>query len=203
MEKKELNELVLGYRVTKCENTFNKIYESVSKKWISLETVAKSVGSNAHEIKATYEDILLKCLEIYDGRSDFINLLNRCIWRERRGIYKKQQYRKRHEMRQQVSSDDSLAATIENIADETLVEDIVLRKRKADQRQLIDFLASGENERTTAIIQAFLTTELTTPTAIGKYLGLDHKQVTRVLNRLAAKFNTAEQFGKPEDWLIA
>lgn len=200
----KLNELVVKYQVTKDDEVFTEIYNEVSKHWRSLNHVAKSVKADVHELLEEYHSVLMKCVKEYDGRTNFINHYLTSLRNRRADIYRRKTSKKERSMVYAGNDpNDPVAATIENVADELTTEDVVLAKKKAEQRQLIDFLLSGENERTTAIVQAYLTTEHKTPTAIGNYLGLNHKQVTRVLNRLAAKFNTTDQFGKPEDWLVA
>lgn len=208
MTNQQLNNLVVNYQTQRNEEDFGKIYAEVTKGWRSLATVAKSMRATEAETLAAYEDSLIKCLEAYDITQghDFINLLNRCIWRERRGIYRKKKTLNNFEVYEKANEDDEAATSRFEMADEFNLEETVVSKvtakRKADQRQLIDFLVCGENERTTAIVQAYLTTDLKTPTAIGKHLGLDHKQVSRALNRLAGKFNS-KQHGDFRDYLVA
>jgi DNA-binding MarR family transcriptional regulator len=67
---------------------------------------------------------------------------------------------------------------------------------------LIDSLLKNADETTTAIVATFLAHPKPTATAIAKELGLDHKQVTRALNRLAGKFST-KQYGDYHEYLVA
>ncbi|MCO0597425.1 hypothetical protein NGI46_08080 [Peribacillus butanolivorans] len=207
MNNQQLNNLVVRYQSERSDETFGEIYEMVAKGWRSLATVAKSIRATEAETLAAYEDVLIKCIEAYDATQghDFINLLNRCIWRERRGIYRKKKTLNKHEVYEAADEDGAATSRFE-IADEFNLEETVVSeetaKRKADQLALIDSLVCGENERTTAIVQAYLTTDLKTPTAIGKHLGLDHKQVSRALIRLASKYST-KQHGDFRDYLVA
>lgn len=86
--------------------------------------------------------------------------------------------------------------------DDFNLEDYVTSKKKADQRQLIDSLLEGSDDKTTAIVSAFLTHANPSVTAIAKELGMHHQQVTRALQRLAAKFDT-KQYGNYSDYLVA
>ena len=201
----KLNSLVIDFQSTRNEETFRSIYKIVSKGWVNLETVAKSIRSNKADVLAVYEDELMKCTEIYDRRTNFINLLNRYIWRKRRRLYTKMITRNKFEQLEHVREDGAATSLNEISCDFVLEEEVINSinaKRKADQRQLIDFLVCGENERTTSIVQTFLSTDLKSPTAIGKHLGLDHKQITRALKKLASKFDT-KQFGDYHDYLVA
>lgn len=67
------------------------------------------------------------------------------------------------------------------------------------QRHLIDALVDGSDERTKLIVQTFLESDKPTPTNVAKRLGLDHKQVSRALKKLASKYSE-EEFGDLEDY---
>jgi hypothetical protein len=203
MSNEKLNQLVTKYQADRNDETFRELYEWVSTNWRSLEMVGKSVMSNGAEMLAAYEDSLMNCIEVYDGRGDFINLLNRYIWRKRNDIYKVNKARKKYhaELRTVENEDGSAAATYE-LADEFNLEEYVTAKKKADQRQLIDSLLNGADESTTAIVETFLSHPKPTATAIAKELGVHHSKVTRALNRLAGKFDT-KQFGSHRDYLVA
>lgn len=202
--KKQLNTLVERYQSTKDEEVFNHIYSIMSKKWKSLDLVARSIHSDSSETLALYEDTLIKCLGKYDGRADFENFYNRYLWRERRGLYRKKKTTLKNEYLESYLIGFSPEAATFDIPDDIDVEGEATKskRKKDDQLALIDFFVHGENERTTAIVQAYLETDLKTPTAIGKYLGLNHKQVTRALTRLAAKYDS-KQYGDYTDYLVA
>lgn len=203
MNNPQLNELVQSYRTEKSDEVFEKLYAMVLKNWRSLGKVARSIMSNEADILASYEDEMLKCIEVYDGRGDFINLLNRHIWRKRNDIYKVAKSRKKYTVviPENENEDGTEAATFD-FADDFNLEEHVLSKRKTDQRQLIGFLVNGEDETTTAIVEAFLNHPKPTATAIAKELGCHHSKVLRALTRLASKFDT-KQFGDYHDYLVA
>jgi DNA-directed RNA polymerase specialized sigma24 family protein len=203
MNNQQLNNLVTRYQSERSDEVFNQLYAMVSANWRSLRTVASSVLSNEADILAAYEDVLLICIENYDGRGDFINLLNRCIWRKRNDIYKVAKGRKKYEaiIPEMENEDGSTAATFE-LADEFNLEDFITTKKKADQRQLIDSLLNGADETTTAIVVSFMQHPKPTPTAIGKVLGIHHSVVIRKLERLAGKFDS-KKFGDYRDFLAA
>jgi hypothetical protein len=199
----KLNEAVTRYQAERTDANFEALYGMISKGWRELETVAKSVRSNQAEILAAYEDTLMKCVDMYDGRGDFINLLNRCIWRKRNDIYKVNKGRKKYEVDiKPVENDDGSTVATYELADEFDLATHVVAKKEADQHQLIDFLLNGEDEVTTAIVKTFLQHPKPTATAIAKELGYHHSKVTRALNRLAGKFST-KQFGDYHDYLVA
>jgi hypothetical protein len=203
---KQLNDLVIEYQKTKDESIFNQIYEIVSKKWVNLHFVGKSLLSDEHEATALYEDTLMRCIELFNGKGDFINYYKAGLRKSRANLFNK--YRRRFKVvvpmeeniEESDDSDDSIAATIENIPDLYTTEEIAFQKTEADQRQLIDFLVSGADATTTAIVEAFLAHPRPTPTAIGRKLGLHHSVVKRKLERLAGKFD-AKQFGDYRDYL--
>jgi DNA-directed RNA polymerase specialized sigma24 family protein len=203
MNNQQLNNLVLDYRNNRNEETFERIYAKVSQTWKGLDTVGKSVKASGSEILAAYQDTLMNCIEIYDGRADFTHLLNRSIRFKRSDIYRKKKRLSEFEyyIGENENDDGSTAATYE-LADEFNLEDYVLKKKRADQRKLIDHLLNGADAKTTAIVEAFLASEKPTPTAIGEALGLHHSTVIRTLKRLAGKFDS-KQFGNHRDYLVA
>ncbi|MGM0904217.1 MAG: hypothetical protein ACQEXB_24325 [Bacillota bacterium] len=203
MNNEKLNGLVAKYQTDSNDDTFREIYEMVSANWRNLEAVGKSVYSNEPEMLATYEDMLLACIEVFDGSGNFSHLLNRYIWRKRHDIYKVNKARRKYEavFTPMENEDGSEAATFE-LADDFNLEHEITAKKKADQRQLIDFLLEGADETTTAIVETFLQHPKPTATAIAKEIGCHHSKVLRALNRLAGKFET-KQFGDYHDYLVA
>jgi hypothetical protein len=212
MNNQQLNNLVLDYRNNRNEETFEQIYEMVAANWCNLETVGKSIRASKAETIAAYQDVLLECIEKYDGYTNFSYLLNKSIRFRRRDIYLKKKRLSEFEVYDSFNGSDN--ATI--VGDEHLITDYlinknntedttaatVLSKKKADQRQLIDSLLNGADETTTAIVEAFLAHPKPTATAIAKELGYHHSKVSRALSRLAAKYST-KQFGNYADYLIA
>lgn len=67
------------------------------------------------------------------------------------------------------------------------------------QRQLINKLADGSDERTTLIVQTFLDSDKPTVTNVAKRLGLDHKQVSRSLAKLSKGYSE-DKFGYLGDY---
>jgi RNA polymerase sigma factor (sigma-70 family) len=95
-----------------------------------------------------------------------------------------------------------------SITDNVTAEDEYFRRRhrkKADQRQLIDFLKtpdSGEPDTTTiALVEAYLLAPLdASETAIAKSLGLHHVTADRKLRKLSRRYD-ANRFGDVNDYL--
>jgi hypothetical protein len=202
MDNEKLNSLVTLYRTDRNDETFEELYTIVVTNWRRLDTVAKSVRSNEADILATYEDELMKCIDVYDGRGDFINLLNRYIWRKRRRIYTKKITLYKFESYEIDREDDDEGLATSEIKDEFNLEEHVIAKKRADQLALIDSLLKNADATTIGVVEAFLAHPKPTATAIAKELGVHHSKVTRALNRLAGKFST-KQFGNYEDYLIA
>jgi DNA-directed RNA polymerase specialized sigma24 family protein len=199
-ENQKLNSLVLRYQTQRDEADFEVIYAMVTKNWRELETVGKSVRATLDEITALYEDVLLSCIDRYDGRTNFINFYNFSLTRSRTDLYRKKKRLKSFEMLELASTDPE-AATFE-LADEFNLENHIIAKEKADQRQLIDSLLNGADATTTAIVETFLAHPKPTANLIAKELGFHHSKVNRALNRLAANFNP-KQYGSHRDYLVA
>lgn len=198
MDKNEkLNKLVISYRGTRCDIIFGEIYSIVSAEWKGLSSVARSIRSDEHETLAIYEDTLLRCIEVYDGRGNFTNLLKRSIWRARRDVYRKNGNRMKNEL-YQFETD---AGKLFDIKDESANIEIGEIK-EADRLALIDSLLKDADELTIGVVKTFLEHPKPTPTAIGKSLGLHHSTVIRKLERLAGKFDS-KQYGSHRDYLVA
>jgi hypothetical protein len=210
LKKSNINQLVNEYNLEKDQTILEECYTQLVKeyrRWIDFRSKNTFMANN-HDITAIFDDVFLGVLsDIEEKGGDFVKLFQLRLG-SRYNSFLRKLVKKRDKEKliiSAVKNGEEEAATFE-IADElNLAEEVTERlsgKKKNDQRMLIEFLVSGENERTTAIVQTYLSTELKSPTAIGKQLGLDHKQVTRALNRLAGKFST-KQFGDYNDYLIA
>lgn len=209
LKKLNINRQVEEYISEKDESILSALYHDVHaeykrklKYWADTTTMA-----NGHDMLALFDEAFLGTLKDIEAKGgDFVKLFHLRLTCRHKDLLRKVIKRRSFEVYEAATEDDETATSSFEMADEFNLEETVVNeetaKRKADQRQLIDFLVCGENERTTAIVQAYLTTDLKTPTAIGKHLGLDHKQVSRALNRLAGKFST-KQHGDFRDYLVA
>jgi hypothetical protein len=203
MNNEKLNKLVQDFRNDRSEEVFEQIYEMVSANWRNLETVGKSIRASEAETIAAYQDVLLECIEKYNGSTSFSYLLNKSIRFRRRDIYLKKKRLSEFEVfAAPVENDDGSEPASFEIADDFNLEEQITAKKKADQRQLIDSLLNGADETTTAIVATFLAHPKPTATAIAKELGVHHSKVTRALSRLTAKYST-KQHGDYRDYLIA
>lgn len=205
MEAKQLNNLVLKFQVDGSDETFAEIYgEVIGKIKPKLPTIGKSIGANEHEITAVYEDVLIRCIGKYDGKTNFENYFNYSVKTERAYFLRGRSRRNKREfltIDKPVNLGESEAATFE-VKDEFNLEETVVTTKKADQWQLIDSLVRNENATTKAIVEAFLAHPNPTATAIARDMGVHHSKVTRTLKRLAANFNT-QQYGNHTDYLVA
>jgi len=195
---------VKTYQQTKSDEVFRDIYNEVRGWWSNKQTIAKSIGASEHEVQALYEDVLMKSIERYDGKSDFMRFYKKAVTLERANLYRSKRRRRQQEVYQSASDE---AATLE----ETLADDFdletetiasIIAKKKADQRQLIDFLLNGADDFTAATVKAFLQHPKPSATAIAKELGVHHSKVIRALTRLAAKYDSTI-FGEHRDYLFA
>jgi hypothetical protein len=207
LKKSHINHLVAQYHKEKEEAQIAPIYRSLLAEyqpkldyWASTTLMAGS-----HEMQELFDDVFMKSLEVIGNNGgDFVKLFHLSLGNRYKDLLRKLITRRKHEQYETDNGDDD-SAKVEIASDFSTEEHVIEKftgKKKADQLALIDFLVRDENERTTAIVQTYLTTDLKTPTAIGKHLGLDHKQVTRALKSLAGKFST-KQFGDYNDYLIA
>lgn len=230
MNNLKLNNAVLEFQRSRSDESYAIIHEAtIEKVNRKLEKIASSVRSNYHDTRALYEDVLLRCIERFDGTSDFSHFFNAAVALERRGFNRKnvKQYNREvyvnsissgtpsdslgnkiiinqrgNGMGRSKGSNAGIDVTEIEFIDDFNLEEQITAKKKADQRQLIDSLLNGADETTTAIVATFLAHPKPTATAIAKELGVHHSKVTRALSRLASKYST-KQFGNYEDYLIA
>jgi hypothetical protein len=207
LKKSHINHLVTQYNEGKDEAQLAPIYRSLLAEYQSkLDYWASTtLMAGSHEIQELFDDTFMKSLEVIGNNGgDFVKLFHLSLGNRYKDLLRKLRTRRKHEQYEMDNGDDD-SAKVEIASEFNLEEEVsqkLTAKQKDDQRQLIDFLVRGENERTTAIVQAFLNHPKPTATAIAKELGLDHKQVSRALNRLAGKFST-KQHGDYRDYLIA
>jgi hypothetical protein len=210
VKKLYINQKATEYLENKGTVSLSDLYSELKKEYRSwlYHRIKTTYMANQHDIDSIFDDAVLSVLKDIEVKGgDFVKLFQLRLTSRYNTFLRK--LIKRRENEEYILSDkpqgDDDSAKVEVASEYSTEEEVIEKltaKQKDDQRQLIDFLVRGENERTTAIVQAFLTTDLKTPTAIGKYLGLDHKQVTRALKSLAGKFST-KQFGDYNDYLIA
>lgn len=207
LKKSHINHLVAQYNESKDEAQLAPIYRNLLAEYQAKldywTTTTFMAGS--HEMQELFDDTFMKALEVIGNNGgDFVKLFHLSLGNRYKDLLRKLMVRRKHEQYETDNGDED-SAKVEIASEFNLEEHVsqkIYAKQKADQRQLIDFLVRGENERTTAIVQSFLNHPKPTATAIAKELGLDHKQVSRALNRLAGKFST-KQFGDYHDYLVA
>jgi DNA-directed RNA polymerase specialized sigma24 family protein len=200
MDRKKLNMLASDFKETPTDEIFNEIYRLISSVWEKkVATIANSLRADEHETTSLYEDALLRCLKEYDGIGDFLNFYVSSAARLRTNLYnKKKRLRSKEYLFEKQIEDDENAPTFEVIDESENVEKKVM---EADQRQLIDFLLSKANARTTAIVKAFLDDEPIT--AIAKSLGINHHETVNREIRKLAKNHEPSQFGDYHDFLAS
>jgi DNA-directed RNA polymerase specialized sigma24 family protein len=206
-KNQKLNTLVTIYRETRDEDVFNEIYaKTIGKIYGKLEKIGKSIRADFHETLALYEDVLLRCIDVYDGKQDFQHFYNSSVSRARTDLYRKKKRLFEREYYEPETEDEDAATSFDFIVGSDGAEHEFIRKQtEADQRQLIGSLIDPgkvNDATTTAIVEAFLASENPNPTAIGRQLGIHHSTVIRKLNRLARNFQP-EIFGDRRDYLLA
>ncbi|WP_162860212.1 sigma-70 family RNA polymerase sigma factor [Bacillus safensis] len=199
--KEKLNSYITEYKLTGCEYSFSRIYEIlIERRSLKFNEIARSLRATAHEVRALYEDVLMKCIKDFNGKVDFENYYNFSIKNKRANMYRDRKTRLNYEVVNNFGKDEESAATLEPVDEET-PETIYFAKKRADQRQLIDSLLEKADETTRQIVETFLGCDRPNPTAIGKRLGLHHSTVIRKLEKLAGSFDT-KQHGNYRDYLV-
>lgn len=210
-QKLNINKMANDYLRTGDDFTFTDLYTSLSEvyrdklRYWSTSTYM----ANEHDITGLFHDVIQKVLNSLRNNAggDFVKLFAVSLGNSYKSFLRKLRTRRKYELYDGPNSDEEEnTAMFETIADEFDLEDHVTKKKEADQRELIDFLVDPTqvtDETTTAIVESFITNDgPTTPTAIGKKLGLHHSTVIRKIERLAKRFDE-RQFGNYRDYLLA
>lgn len=210
-QKLNINEMANDYLRTGDDFIFTDLYTSLSEvyrdklRYWSTSTYM----ANEHDITGLFHDVIQKVLNSLRNNvgGDFVKLFAVSLGNSYKSLLRKLRTRRKYELYDGPNSDDEEnTAMFETIADEFDLEEHVTKKKEADQRELIDFLTDPgqvSDETTTAIVESFITNDgPTTPTAIGKKLGLHHSTVIRKIERLAKRFDE-RQFGNYRDYLLA
>jgi DNA-directed RNA polymerase specialized sigma24 family protein len=206
-KKSNINGMVASYINQKDDGDLSACYGEIFAEYRNKidHWAATTYLATSHEMLAIFDDTFIKSVGyIEKNGGDFVKLFHRSLHNRYKSLLRKLRLRRANEMYETKTEndDDTVAATIENIAAEQTVEDVAFAKRKADQRQLIDSFLSDADELTTAIVKAFLEHPKPTPTAIGKQLGIHHSTIIRKLERLAGKFDS-KKHGDYRDFLVA
>lgn len=211
-QKLNINEMANDYLRTGDDFVFTDLYTSLSEVYRDKLRYwsTSTYRANEHDITDLFHDVIHKVLESLRNNAggDFVKLFAVSLGNSYKSLLRKLRTRRKYELYDgSDSGEEKNTAMFETLKDEFDLEEHVIKKKEADQRELIDFLADPEqvnDETTTAIVESFLSSENTTPTptAIGKMLGLHHSTVIRKIERLAKRFDE-RQFGSYQDYLLA
>ncbi|PFP30209.1 MarR family transcriptional regulator [Bacillus sp. AFS073361] len=203
-KKLNINHAVARYLVTKGEADFNEVYRSLHaeyRKKIAYWSTSTFMA-NKHDVMEIFDDMLLRSLDAVEKNGgDFVKLFHLSLNSRYKSLLRKLTTRRKFEQYEVESEEDEKPASFE-IDSGFRIEEEIIAKKKADQRQLIDSLLNDADAKTTAIVEAFLVSENASPTAIGEALGLHHSTVIRSLKRLAGKFDS-KKYGDYTDFLVA
>lgn len=205
MEK--IEKLIIEYQQNTSDHLFVEIYEKLRKQYLKgarySESIRLSIGGTDHDVLEIFDNCVMYTVSNYKIGQPFEAFFKWKFRNMRANFIRNKTTRESFEELTLNSMKKNIDEEyLEMLTDSTTTEDIVLKTKEAEQLQLLDFLVRGENVRTTAIVQAYLNHPKPNATAIAKEIGLDHKQVSRALTRLAAKYCT-KQFGSHRDYLVA
>ncbi|MED1423707.1 hypothetical protein [Bacillus altitudinis] len=169
-----IDALVIEYRETKNELVFNEIYrELIDKQRKKFSTIAQSINSNESDVIALYEDILMKCIEKWDGIRPFEHLYKFSMKRARANVYRNQSVRRNKESivdPQDVGANKTVGTTTEAAYIE------------ADTMRV--FKGAIEDEISLKVVETFLQLDKPSYTEISRLTGVNRWSVPRILKRL-------------------
>lgn len=202
-----IEKLVLAYQANKDDALFTEIYTEARRECLPnssyVLTMARSIGATQQEVIELFDDSVMYAVDKYIAGKPFILFLKMKFKGKRTNFLRDSARIRQYESLEMDAEPFEETPTLrETLADETVNVEIDAT-RKADQRQLIDFLLDGADATTTAIVDTFLNQPDATLTAIKSKLELKHHSVvTRKLEKLASKFDS-KLYGSHRDYLVA
>ncbi|WP_449600342.1 hypothetical protein [Paenibacillus sp. Marseille-Q9583] len=202
MSFEQLNKFADTYYATRSQDAFRALYNEAKRVFQTQNRrrVCASGYGDRNDADSILDDVILKLIG-KDALNGFGLWMATALKNARIDWLRKEQTRgKRYELT--INKDDEDTPTSE-IADDLTTEDIVIqryKKKEADQRQLIDFLAdpSQVDHDTTLIVSQF--SQYESITALAKALGLHHEFAKRKIRRLARRYD-ANRFGDVHEYL--
>lgn len=198
MALRKLNMLVENYRIDRTDAAFNDVYIELQKvRSINESLVIRSGYGDASDALEIFHKVLIRILE---KQGEFGRLFHKSLKIERLYFFRKRK-RETEKQRSLDSMMDDGAPTLKLLQSDYDLEDSVLRKKEADQRQLIDFLVNDPDKVdpvTTLIVTEF--PKYQSIAALAKALGLHHEVVKRKLTALSRRYD-ANRFGDYRDYL--
>lgn len=209
MKLTQLNRLALTYYAERSELNFQDLYAESSKLFLGVHiqmTLRTGVG-HQHDAEESFNDALLE-LAKRDDIEDFGRMLSSALRMKRAMAHRtntRRRKRYRMELDDGVKQEDGtyipkhIAVEMETAEEKAL--STMFRKKEADQRQLIDFLANDPSQvdhDTTLIVSQF--EKYDSITALAKALGMHHESVKRKLRKLSRRYD-ANRFGDVADYL--
>lgn len=204
MSFEQLNKAADTYYATRSQDAFRVLYSEAQRVFQTQNRrrVCASGYGDRNDADSILNDVILKLIG-KDSINGFGLWMATALKNARIDWLRKEQTRgKRYELT--INKDDEDASTSE-IKDELTTEDIVIesyKKKKADQRQLIDFLRSCTTDAPTiALVEAYQdASEDAKPTEIARSIGLHHETATRKLRKLSHSYD-ANRFGEIPSFL--
>lgn len=204
MSFEKLNKLADAYFSDRSQDAFRKLYDEarLTFQTHNRKRICGSGYGNINDADEILDDVILK-LTSKQEVSGFGSQMSTALRNARVSWYRKEKARTwRFELT--VDSAPAEDAPVYEIPDDKTTEDIVLekcRKKRADQRQLIDSLVSDPSKvdfDTVRAVSEF--PQYDSITALAKALGMHHEVVKRKLRRLASRYD-ANRFGDVREYL--
>lgn len=201
MTDQQLNSLAENYRLNGCQQSYNELYNAVSGlRTINRRSMRRMGFTDISDADTVFDDTFMRVIsrEVTDN---FQRFLSRSLKHARIDFDRKEQRRRSNEasMDAPTSSDpDAPTLGMTLLSDYDTEAEAIAKKKKAEQRQLLDFLLMGSDSLTKEIVRRF--PEYDSANALAKALGVHHSVISRKLKSLARKYD-ANRYGDIADYL--
>lgn len=188
LNNEKLNMLAESYRFHKCSEVFAELYSGLmEERFIHEKIITRSGYGSRHEALRIFDDCLLTVLSMPEIK-DFCNLFRRALRLDRINHFKTE---KRRRSRYGMDIEDAPTSLI-NIEDdlEVVVLEKLVKKKKDQQLQLLISLhESAKIPFDSKMVAAIEELPRFTLRSLAKAIGVDHKKLTRKLERLARAYD--------------
>jgi len=202
----KIDEAVIIYQTTKCEDSFRAIYEYIygnDRKIVSA--FSRRYSLDELDVESMINEKILDIAGKFDNsRGKFKNAVYRAIKYGCLDLIKKRDREEVHTSEVMLEDDDGninevyeVIAVAPTTDEDSIIEEV---QKKHDQRQLIAFLLSNANEPTLTSAIAFIETNSYRKAA--KQIGTTDKTVKSRIRSLSKRFDE-NRFGNYRDYFTA
>jgi DNA-directed RNA polymerase specialized sigma24 family protein len=203
MEQCKLNSLVVEYRTSRCQKSFEGAYHAMNElRIVNERMILRSYCGDESDAQEIFDTVIERVIDRGEPEG-FKKLLSASLRNARIDFIRQiQRRRQRTVSLEAYVSDEEDALTLYSVmvADSDTELEALEKKKRAEQLALIDSLLRPCRTDSVAIAVATKLSHYDSENALAKALSLDHKRVRRKLRKLSLNYD-ANRFGDINDYL--